>query len=463
MASNSIFIEGFIEPALEKTYLHLPFNMPVEAIRLDVTFQYTDRIGSSPMLTGGNTIDLGLFDQRGTHFLNAGFRGWSGSERDDIFISPHEATPGYMAGPLLPGEWYVMLGLYKLGTNGCEYRVGITITTGDAGFEGVVESIHAKDLPASQPPAPYAPWLRGELHCHTWHSDGKLSLPELLTRARLRGLDFIAVTDHNTISAQRELSSLLEPGLVLIRGVESTTFKGHFNVWGIPDWIDFRVHSPEEMADVIQYANQLGAVTSINHPKPYGPDWEYNEVTDAHCIEVWNGPWSGLNEIALEYWLSLLNKGQRKPAVGGSDFHRASENGGRDLGTPTNWVFVSGEATSQNILSAIRQGHVCVSATPDGPLLDLRGGKDGSYLAGDILYHSPDEQKDFQVRSLGAAGCVLRLLDQGHVLLEQQIVGVDEKVEYHTSIPESRFVRAELRSIDGLMLALSNPIYLEIL
>jgi hypothetical protein len=139
----------------------------------------------------------------------------------------------------------------------------------------------------SKAPAAGAGWLRGELHCHTWHSDGTLSPAQLVERAVARGMDFLAVTDHNTTASQRELQTVKGSDIVLILGVESTTFQGHLIIWGIPDWVDFRVHTPEEMKAIIQFANERGGLTSCGHPKPYGPDWNYRDVTDFNCVEVW--------------------------------------------------------------------------------------------------------------------------------------------------------------------------------
>ena len=43
-------------------------------------------------------------------------------------------------------------------------------------------------------------WLAGDFHSHTVHSDGSLEVVELAALAAERGLDLLAVTDHNTIS-----------------------------------------------------------------------------------------------------------------------------------------------------------------------------------------------------------------------------------------------------------------------
>src|SRR5690606_41722604 len=39
----------------------------------------------------------------------AGWRGWSGGARNRFAITPHAATPGYVAGRVEPGPWHVVL------------------------------------------------------------------------------------------------------------------------------------------------------------------------------------------------------------------------------------------------------------------------------------------------------------------------------------------------------------------
>lgn len=464
MPEITIHQEGRLHPGQEKSYVHLPFDVPVGAVRLEVEFQYSDRIGSDPYLTGGNTIDLGLFDEGGIDFLQAGFRGWSGSERDRFFITATEATPGYLPGPLNPGRWNVLLGLYKIAPQGCAYQASMTITTGTSDGGTIVPAHGVGDLPASPPPAPFSPWLRGELHCHTWHSDGELDPAELVQLARSRGLDFLAVTDHNTTAGQRALENLSDPGLILIRGVESTTFKGHFNVWGISDWIDFRVQNPEEMEAVVRYANERGGITSCGHPKPYGPNWDFASVTNYQCIEVWNGPWVGLDELSLGYWLEQIAAGRRIPAVGGSDYHRAGESEGdliRNLGTPTNWVYIDGPHSAATILEAVRRGHVSLADQPDGPLLDLRGGVGYEVMAGDATARPITESLPIRLHCQRGAGSRLQLLDQRGVVFEQDMLEEDVIIEHLLPTAGSLYVRAELRSREERMRALTNPIYLQ--
>ena len=184
MPTHTVTHEGTFRAAQEKTYVHLPFEVSAGATRLEVRCAYTNRIGSDPLLKNGNTIDLGVFDARGIGFLDAGFRGWSGSERASFVITETEATPGYLPGALLPGTWYVLLGLYKLAPEGCAYRVDVTVTSepGHVSQAGLPAPVAA--LPASFGGAHSGAWLRGEMHCHSDHSDGEVRPVDLVRMAR---------------------------------------------------------------------------------------------------------------------------------------------------------------------------------------------------------------------------------------------------------------------------------------
>jgi hypothetical protein len=278
-----------------------------------------------------------------------------------------------------------------------------------------------------------------------------------------RGLDFLAVADHNTIASQHELELISDPGLILIRGVEATSFKGHFNVWGIPDWVDFRITTPEQMHAALEYARECGALVSCNHPKPYGPDWDFRQVTNFDCLEVWNGPWFLFNQQALDYWLGLLESGRRIPAVAGSDFHRLSEIDhviARAPGAPVTWVYVPGKPDAASILQAVAAGHVSLSDDPGGPFLDLRAGKEGEALIGGLRINPPGEMLPIRVRCLRGAGGWLRILDHKEVRVEQQITQTDELVSADLNVDGSLYLRAELRFAEEQLRAMTNPIYL---
>ena len=76
--------------------------------------------------------------------------------------------------------------------------------------------------------------LKYDLHSHSTHSDGKLSVEELMQRAADRGVDVLALTDHDTVSGiapARQAISDLKLDLELISGVEIST-----------RWHSFEIH-----------------------------------------------------------------------------------------------------------------------------------------------------------------------------------------------------------------------------
>jgi hypothetical protein len=408
-------IKGYEPPGDEKFYRHLRFEMPPGVTRLDVRYEYSDAIGSDPHLTGGNTVDIGLFDWRGSEFLKTGFRGWTGSARDHFYITPTGATPGYIHGPLTPGTWYICLGFYKVGPNGCHYTVTIHFEFG----EGQVSEFPAMltlNSPNAQPVPHPSAWYKGELHCHSVHSDGDSTPPEIIARAETLGLDFLAITDHNNLTHLMELQSLGPQNLILIPGCEVTTFKGHWNVWGLEEWVDFRVTTPELMAQAIRFAVQRGYLTSCNHPRPYGPPWDYEDVQGYHCVEVWNGPWWLANHVSLEFWEKRLRAGQRLVAVGGSDMHRMHTDHHAHLGTPTTWIHCPGEPTSEKLLRGLRAGHAFITHAPDGPQLYLFS---GDAMMGDTIPRPADGNLSVQLRVMDGENTTLQLCTADGVIYQR--------------------------------------------
>jgi len=61
-----------------------------------------------------------------------------------------------------------------------------------------------------------------DLHSHTLASDGALTPPELLLRAAEKGVDVLAITDHDTVDGYRDLSAIPD-NIKLIAGIEFST------------------------------------------------------------------------------------------------------------------------------------------------------------------------------------------------------------------------------------------------
>src|SRR5262249_54514043 len=171
------------------------------------------------------------------------------------------ATPGYLPGEIEPGLWQVVIGLHMVPADGVRYRVTAEPSTGPAADHAVVS---APPAPATRPArrelpaAPRRPRPAGDLHAHTVHSDGAMTVPELACLAISRGLDFIAVTDHNTVSHHAELPAAARGyGITLLPGQELTTDRGHAGVLGDTGWIDFRRDAADWLAAAERRGGQM--------------------------------------------------------------------------------------------------------------------------------------------------------------------------------------------------------------
>ncbi|VVB75611.1 Uncharacterised protein [Candidatus Tiddalikarchaeum anstoanum] len=73
----------------------------------------------------------------------------------------------------------------------------------------------------------------GNLHTHTIASDGNADYNTMIDEAVRLGFDFIALTDHNTISPTTILLCPLDKRILCIIGEEVTTTDGHLLAIGI--------------------------------------------------------------------------------------------------------------------------------------------------------------------------------------------------------------------------------------
>ncbi|MBO5774011.1 MAG: CehA/McbA family metallohydrolase [Clostridia bacterium] len=110
-----------------------------------------------------------------------------------------------------------------------------------------------------------------ELHTHTIHSDGKFTPKELVESAKRRGYYGIAVTDHNTATACKEAVEWGKTyGVLVIPGIEWTTFYGHIVVLGGNSNVDWRTITKENVVEKIKEAKADGDIVGLAHPYRVG-------------------------------------------------------------------------------------------------------------------------------------------------------------------------------------------------
>ena len=435
-------------------YKYVCFNVPEQADVIHVAYDYPKTPAKK------NVVDIGVFDSEGS------FRGWSGSNRTSFFVSNFTATPGYLLGKICPGMWKIILGLYAISPDGCEYAVKIWV----GGIRGTLQEREVVYSSGIEKPKKSG-WFKGDLHAHTCHSDGVKSIDELVRESEKMGLDFLALTDHNTVSQSLDIAKPRLSDVLLIPGEEVTTYYGHANVWGNGEWVDFRRRTRKDFKKLIDEVHAKGLLISVNHPKSvdfFDGYWKFWDIVGFDCMEVWQGPWSSYNHRSLAWWDELLMKGERVVAVGGSDFHGAE----RGLANPTTWIY-SDSLSVGDILDAIRRGHVFISRYVNGPEIhfcaDVNGDGEPDCMCGDEIPLSGKAELAFYMRAKGAEGLKLRLISDGRVLEAQKVSGIDHISAYRARVEDDAYFRADIvkppesecnDTIETEVLALANPIYI---
>lgn len=69
--------------------------------------------------------------------------------------------------------------------------------------------------------------MKADLHCHTTLSDGSLGIEEIIAQAKRNGIDYLAITDHDSLSSLSRASVLGNRyGVTVLPAVEFSTFDG---------------------------------------------------------------------------------------------------------------------------------------------------------------------------------------------------------------------------------------------
>ena len=323
-------------------------------------------------------------------------------------------------------------------------------------------------------------WLKGEFHAHTLHSDGVLTPAEFLKAAEREEMDFFAITDHNTWT----YPEFDVPAHVsIIAGVEVTMEFGHFNVFsedGLePDWLE-ELPTPWALRDagtppgasreLLDTVRESGLRMSINHPLSYPWEWMDPDTALRHVrfLEIWNDPaWpeNRLNNPAtVDMWTRWLNAGNRSTAIGGSDFHTPEDveryDGrmvpGHRVGVPATYVLATGRDPS-SLLEAVDARRAYVTMGPAVSFVGLAGsrplemGEDLGRFDGPI---------ELSASASDPGWLTVELVRSGTVVAEatgRRSVGLELTQTVESS--ESGWMRADVRTRDGELVAVTNPIF----
>ncbi|EKU93912.1 Histidinol phosphatase and related hydrolases of the PHP family [Alloiococcus otitis] len=216
-----------------------------------------------------------------------------------------------------------------------------------------------------------------EVHTHTHHSDGIFSPEDLIQAALDFGYRGLIITDHNTSAPYGEMKEkhlLNQEGLLVLRGMEWTTFYGHMLVHDASYDVDWRQAKIDTIDSYMQEVKEAGGLVGIAHPFDMGSPictgchWDF-QVQDFHLvdyIEVWNSnrPQEKLeSQAAYDYWLDKLDQGYQVAASTGRDWH-GPDSDQENMGV-TYLEVDEASLTEDNFKSALAKGAFYISLGPE--------------------------------------------------------------------------------------------------
>jgi len=178
----------------------------------------------------------------------------------------------------------------------------------------------------------------GNLHTHTYSSDGQMTYHQMIEAAKALGFDFIAITDHDTVSFATRFLCPVEKRVLCIVGEEVSTKDGHVLAIGITQTIPpalsaeetrRRIHEQGGIAIPAHPAAPLGltiekveglpAVDAVEcSPYTKGENYDYSCELLPGFSYVYNSDAhrkDGLDRIANRCWLANLSLEALKEAV----------------------------------------------------------------------------------------------------------------------------------------------------
>lgn len=418
--TTTYHLDGDVPPT-SYDFFSVPFDVPAGTAEVRVQHMHTQ--------DADNILDWGLNDARGNP---EGFRGWGGGNLEPAIVGANATSRSYLLGPMTAGTWNVIVGKPRIVAPPGRYNI-------------TVELLDAPSLPPQPQRRPYKPaealhvpaggggaWYAGDFHMHSRESGDAFTsatLDEMASFGHGRGLDFIHISDHNTVSAGDFIGDAQprHPDTLILPGVEFTTYYGHAGAIGTTKYVDHKIGWPgvtvRAAADAV---HAQGGLFSINHFDMYegsafdvrnrcvGCAWEMDgdlPSTQVDAIEIAVQGWSGLGWVfspqAIEHWDHLCAMGHTQIApIGGSDDHHGGANetqvgpwrAGSPIGNPTTMVLAA-NLSHAAVIDGVRNGHTVVRMYgPTDPMVVLtardavaagRGATAAVAQAGDYLCPAP--------------------------------------------------------------------------
>ena len=451
-ADQTLTFDGTVE---DGKYGHELIEFEVPAGVAEIQFDHEN-------VSGEGVLDWGLLDPDG-------FRGWGGGNTESAIVSEKAASRSYLAGPIQPGTWRIVIGKAQLLLGYADYHVTITLRDAPTLAPQPERRPYKEIAPLATGPRYYA----GDLHAHSRESgDAAPTIDDLVTFARSQGLDFVELSDHNTVSQLDFIGAVQDAheDILILPGVEFTTYDGHANGIGATEWVDHKIGQPGvTIKSAVDAFHDQGALFSINHPQYQlgdqciGCAWGHN-VSDLRvdAVEVAT---AGAGELfadsTLAWWDGLCDTGLHVAPVGGSDDHTAGQDEGSfstPVGTPTTYVYAK-DLSVPSLIEGIRDSRTVVKLHGvTDPMVEL--------TADEPLDHDTVHGQQIHLRAkvTGAAGMEASWFKNGKDLGTVEISGDPAELSLQVDAPQNGADRYRLQVYrEGKVTTITGHIWVDYL
>lgn len=189
--------------------------------------------------------------------------------------------------------------------------------------------------------------LKIDLHVHTCYSlDSVITLKQVVKYSKKRGLDGVAITDHNTLKG---IVRLKTSDIIVVPGIEISTLNGHLLGLNVNTLIPAKLGIEE----TVRRIHEVGGIAVAPHPSVFYKSPPSRQINSYDAVEVMNA-----SSLPFELFTRLGKKFAARlslPQTGGSDSHYAPEIG-------TAYTVVKADPNVDEIVNAIKRG----ATVPEG-------------------------------------------------------------------------------------------------
>lgn len=152
-------------------------------------------------------------------------------------------------------------------------------------------------------PGPGGARYSGAMHVHSTYSDGGGMVSEVVEAGREAGLDFLYLTDHDTLQPLFDGHQGYHDGMLLLVGEEVNTSAGHLLALGVGRDVDQA--GPLGLPALVEEISESGGVSIAAHPTGRRPwtDWTVDKMDG---LEVLNGNSEWRDDGVLELLRALV-------------------------------------------------------------------------------------------------------------------------------------------------------------